>query len=178
MLVLGDSVTHGTGAGRGQDFPTLLAGLSGWYVTNAGVPGDRADTALRRIDEALNDARPELVLIELGGNDFLRRRPHSEVKEDLRALIHRTRDAGAQPVLVAVPALSPLGAALGRLRDADLYGELAREEDVPLIADVFAEVLSDPALRADQIHPNANGHRVMAEGIARALERHGLLAAP
>lgn len=178
VLAFGDSVTHGTGAGRGEDFPALLEASTGWRIVNAGIPGDRADTARRRIDEALASARPDLVLIKLGGNDFLARRPHADVKEDLRALIHRVRASGAQPVLVAVPALSPLGAALGRLRDAGLYAELAREEDVPLVADVFSEVLSDGDLRADPVHPNAAGYRRLAQGIARSLRSHGLLPAP
>lgn len=175
VLAFGDSVTWGTGAAPGEDYPTQLATLSGWQIANAGIPGDMAQDARHRIADALEEHTPRLVLVELGGNDFLRRRPEAEVAEDLRAILRTIREAGAQPVLVAVPAFSPLGAATGNLKDAALYQRLAEEENVPLVASVFADVLSESKLRADAIHPNAAGYRRMAEGIAAALEAHGLL---
>lgn len=175
VLAFGDSVTYGTGAGRGEDYPTRLARLSGWQVVNAGIPGDTALAARGRIAALLEEEMPALVIVELGGNDFLRRRAEAEVKEDLRAILQTVKAAGAQPVLVAVPGLSLLGATVGRLADAAIYHELAREEAVPLVEKVFAEVLSDPALRADRIHPNAVGYQLLADGIADSLARVGLL---
>lgn len=175
VLAFGDSVTYGTGAGRGEDYPTRLARLSGWQVVNAGIPGDTALAARGRIAALLEEEMPALVIVELGGNDFLRRRAEAEVKEDLRAILQTVKAAGAQPVLVAVPGLSLLGATVGRLADAAIYHELAREEAVPLVEKVFAEVLSDPALRADRIHPNAAGYQLLADGIADSLARVGLL---
>lgn len=59
---------------------------------------------------------------------------------------------------------------------AGIYETLATEEKLPLVANVFADVLSDPALKADAIHPNAHGYRRLAEGIATALRETGLLA--
>lgn len=176
VLAFGDSVTWGTGAARGEDYPTRLAALSGWKIENAGIPGDLAETARNRIDDALEEHAPRLVLVELGGNDFLRRRPEQEVAEDLRAILRSVKAAGAQPVLVAVPAFSPLAAAAGSLKDSTIYRSLAREESVPLVEAVFADVLSDSKLRADPIHPNAQGYRRLADGIADALRDHGLLA--
>ena len=178
VLAFGDSVTHGTGAGPGEDFPARLAAITGWEVVNAGVPGDRADTARGRIVDALRAHQPELVIIELGGNDFLRGRSPEAVKEDLRALIEQTRRQGAQPLLIGVPRVSALRAATGRLRDDDLYRELAREEQVPLIEDVLSGVLSNRDLRTDAIHPNAAGYRHMAREIAEALDNLGLWLAP
>ncbi|KAB7627683.1 GDSL-type esterase/lipase family protein [Alkalilimnicola sp. S0819] len=175
VLAFGDSVTHGTGAPDGADFPARLAALSQWRVINAGVPGDTAAAARHRLLPLLEEHRPALVLVELGGNDFLRRRSTAAVKEDLRAILGKVRAHGAQPVLVAVPAPSAFGAVTGRLSDAQLYRELAEEEAVPLVAGVFSEVLSQDDLRADRIHPNAAGYRRFAEGLADSLRRHGLL---
>lgn len=176
VLAFGDSVTYGTGAPDGADYPARLSVLSGWRIHNAGVPGDTADRARERIAEELQEHRPALVILEIGGNDFLRRRAMSAVKEDIRAMIRAVRAAKAQPVLVAVPAPDVMGAALGGLDDAPIYAELAEEEGVPLVEEVLADVLSEPALRADSIHPNAAGYRKLAEGIADALGRDGLLA--
>jgi acyl-CoA thioesterase-1 len=119
-----------------------------------------------------------LVIVEIGGNDFLRRRPEAAVKEDLRAIIAAIRHSGAQVVLVAVPKLSLIGVATGKLPDSTIYAELAGEERLPLVAGVLAAVLSDPALKADAIHPNADGYRKLAEGITEQLQATGLLKKP
>lgn len=175
VLAFGDSVTYGTGAGPGEDWPTLLAAATGWRVVNAGVPGDTADAGKARIRELLAAHKPALVIVEIGGNDFLRRRPAAVVKEDVRSIVRQTKVAGPQVVLVAVPELSLLGALTRRPDDAALYAEIGRDEQVPVIADVFSDILGKPELCADQIHPNAAGYRKMAEGIATALRGFGLL---
>jgi acyl-CoA thioesterase-1 len=108
------------------------------------------------------------------GNDFLRRRPQQAVKEDVRHLLRTVRQSGAQVVLVAVPEVSLLNFVMGK-GDAPLYQELAEEEAVPLIDRVFAETLSRPELRADQIHPNAEGYRHMASGIYDYLKQAGAI---
>lgn len=175
VIAFGDSITSGTGASPGQDFPTHLSARSGWHIVNAGVPGDMARDAGARLGPLLDQHQPVAVLVELGGNDFLRQRAESAVKEDLRGIVNTVRGAGALPVLVAVPRLSMLRATVGALSDSAIYAELAAEEGVPLIAGALSDVLSDEALRADPIHPNAEGYRRLAAELAGALESLGLL---
>jgi len=174
VLAFGDSVTHGTGAGEGEDWPSLLAAATGWEVINAGIPGDTAQAGRHRLQALLDEFTPALVLVEIGGNDFLRRRSEPEVKEDLRQIVRTARAGGAQVVLVGVPALSLSGAVIGRLADSPIYAALADEEGVPLVPDVFADVLSQAELRTDRIHPNAQGYRRMADGIHARLREIGL----
>lgn len=174
VLAFGDSVTYGTGAGPGEDWPTLLAQRTGWQIANAGIPGDTAEAAKTRLPAALGEHAPALVIIELGGNDFLRRRSDKAVKEDLRQMIEMVRRAGAQAVLVAVPEFSLLGVVARRPSDSPIYRELGQEEQVPVIEDVFSDILGRPELCADQIHPNAQGYQVMATGIHAALRKTGL----
>ena len=152
-----------------------MAQISRWNVVNAGVPGDMARDAGKRLSGLLDQHRPDLVIIELGGNDFLRKRSPALVREDLREMLVRVREFGAVPVLVAVPRLSLLRASTGMLEDEQLYAKLAIEEQVLLIDEVFSEVLSEEALRADRIHPNAAGYQSLAEGIAAGLREAGLL---
>ncbi|HRQ95557.1 MAG TPA: GDSL-type esterase/lipase family protein [Candidatus Accumulibacter phosphatis] len=178
VLAFGDSITQGTGAAPGEDYPSLLAASSGWRVHNAGVAGDTAATARERIGDTLQATRPLLVIVELGGNDFLRRRPEAEVKEDLRAIVRASRQAGAQVVVLAVPRLSLIGAVTGQLPDSRIYAELASEEKLPLLPGIIAGVLSDPKLKADPIHPNAAGYRQMATEIAAQLRHAGVLGRP
>jgi len=170
VLAFGDSVTFGTGAESGEDWPTRLAAMTHWSVVNAGVPGDTAEAATNRIQSLLDEHRPSLVIIELGGNDFLRRRPASAVKENLRRIVKAAKAARAGVVLVAVPELSLLGVVTGKPADSPIYEQLGEEENVPVIDEVFSDILGQPELRTDNIHPNAEGYRRMAEGIFPGLK--------
>lgn len=174
VLAFGDSVTYGTGASAGEDWPTLLAGQTGWRVINAGIPGDTAQAGRARLPGLLEEHRPVLVIIEIGGNDFLRRRPAADVKEDLRQLIRTGKAAGAQVLLIAVPELSLLGALTGKPGDSPIYEALGKEEQVPVLPDIFANILAQPELCADRIHPNAAGYRVFASGVVEGMRRLGL----
>ena len=174
VLAFGDSVTFGTGAAPGEDWPTLLGQQTGWQIVNAGIPGDTAEAGKRRFDALLEQHQPALVIIEIGGNDFLRRRDPKAVKEDLRGMIRLTRQQGAQGVLVAVPELSLLGALTRAPSDSPVYEELGDEENIPVIGEVFSQILSQPELCADQIHPNAKGYQQMAAGIYQSLVKTGL----
>jgi acyl-CoA thioesterase I len=173
VLAFGDSITFGTGASRGEDWPTLLAAKTGWNIINAGVPGDTALAGKQRIGPLLAQHQPALVIVGLGGNDFIRRRPADQVKEDLRDILRQVKSAGIPAVLLAVPAPSLLAVVASNLSDAPLYKDLAGEEGVVLVEDVIASVLSDEALKADPIHPNARGYGRMAEMIHQALHRVG-----
>lgn len=174
VLAFGDSVTAGVGAAAGMDYPVTLAAATGWEVINAGVSGDTARQARKRLAALLSAHQPALVIVELGGNDFLRQTPAAKVREYLREIIREARKSGAIVALVAVPRLSLLRASVGALSDSPIYAELAAEEDVLLIPAVFSDVLSDEALRADEIHPNARGYQQFALGIHAALMEAGL----
>ena len=171
VLAFGDSVTFGTGAAAGEDWPTLLASQTGWRIENAGVPGDTAEAGEERIQALLDEHRPRLVIIEIGGNDFLRLRQPKAVKEDVRRLIQAARSAGAQVALVAVPEFSLLGAVTRKPSDSPIYRELGDEEKIPVVSDVFSDILGRPELCADQIHPNAKGYQIWAEAMEPTLAK-------
>ncbi|MGV3492813.1 MAG: arylesterase [Ramlibacter sp.] len=174
VLALGDSITFGTGAPPEASYPAVLAGLTGWKVVNAGVPGDTAAGALARLPELLQQHAPGLVLVSIGGNDFLRRLPVADTRAQIRAICEKARDAGAQVVLIAVPEASALAAVARSLGDHPIYAQLAQELGVPLYADGWAQVLSDPALRSDPIHANAQGYETFARGLWTWLKDLGL----
>ncbi len=178
VLAFGDSVTFGTGASPGEDWPSLLGAQTGWQMINAGIPGDTAESGKTRIKALLDEYRPALVFVEMGGNDFLRRSAASVVKEDLRRIVQEIRQTGSQVVLIGVPELSLLAVVASKASDSPIYRELANEEKIPLIGDVFSEVLSQPALRSDKIHPNAEGYRQMATDIFAQLKKLGLSSEP
>jgi acyl-CoA hydrolase len=175
VLVLGDSISAGHGLSREQSWVAHLAPLTGWQLVNGGVSGDTSQQGRARLPTLLEEHRPAAVIIELGGNDMLRRLSTRETANTLAAIIAEVRAAGARPVLMAIPAPSVAGAAFGSLSDAGFYAETAKRQKVPLIDEVVADVLSTPALKLDQLHPNAEGHRELASRVADKLRRLGLL---
>ena len=178
VLALGDSITFGTGAPPEASYPSVLAGLTGWSIVNAGVPGDTSSGALARLPALMKDHAPKLVLLGIGGNDFLRRVPVAETRANIRALCQQAEAAGAQVLLIAIPEPSALAAVVRSLGDHALYAEIAGELKLPLHAGGWSTVLSDPALRSDPIHANAQGYEAFARGLAQRLRELGLLAGP
>ena len=175
VLALGDSITQGTGAPPEAAYPTQLALLTGWNVVNAGVPGDTSAQALARLPALLAEHQPALVVVSLGGNDFLRRLPEAETETNLRSVVALARAAGAQVLLVAVPRPT-LAAAVGAgLADHPMFAKLAGELALPLHADGWTAVLGDERLKSDQIHANAAGYQAFAAGLATSLRALGLL---
>lgn len=176
VLILGDSLSHGTGAAEGEDYPSLLAANTDWNIINAGVPGDTSASGLQRLPDLLDRHEVDLLIVELGGNDFIRRVPQQETINNLRTILSEARANGIQPLLLAIPAFSPFGAAVGSLSDHELYRQLAKETDTPLVEDIFSDVLAKNALKSDPIHPNAEGYRLVEEGLRKALSKKGFLS--
>ena len=175
VLALGDSLTFGTGATPDTAYPAVLAGLSGWRVVNAGVPGDTAAQGLERLPALLQEHTPALVLVGLGGNDFLRRLPEADTRRHVQAACEQARAAGAQVLLIAVPRPSVAAAFTGSLTDHPLYGEIAEQMKLPLHRQGWSEVLADESLRSDAIHANARGYAQFAKGLAGTARAVGLL---
>ena len=174
VLALGDSLTYGYGANPTESYPARLAELTGWAITNGGVSGDTSAQALARLPELLREHTPRLVIISIGGNDFLRRQPENETRTNIRAIIQACKAAGAETLLVGVPGVG-VGAALGYPGDHPLYADLAKAENVPYYANGWSQILGKDTLKSDQIHPNAAGYDTFARGLAAYLKESGWL---
>jgi lysophospholipase L1-like esterase len=175
VLALGDSLTFGTGAAREAAYPAVLADLTGWRITNAGVPGDTSAQALERLPALLQEHAPVLVLLSIGGNDFLRRLPEADTRANVRRICELARAAGAQVLVIAIPRPSATAAFTGSLSDHPLYGEIAEVLKLPLQRQGWSEVLADEALRSDSIHANARGYARFAQNVAATAVAAGLL---
>jgi len=114
-----------------------------------------------------------LVLVGLGGNDMLRCFSEEEIVANLGKIFAVIRAHGAKPVLLATPKPSAMGAVFQSLSAADFYRGVAEGQQVPLIEDAIAEVLSEPQLKGDPLHPNAAGHAQLAQKIFDALKAIG-----
>ncbi len=168
MLAFGDSLTYGTGAPPQAAYPAVLAERTGFEVVNAGVPGELSGEGRRRLPGVLDQVRPDLLILCHGGNDILRNRTGG-VADNLRAMIAAARERGVEVVLVGVPRFG-----LG-LSTAPWYEEVAVAEDVPLVAGVLSDILSDAALKSDRVHPNARGYARLGRAVHETLVSAGAL---
>ena len=173
ILAVGDSLTAGFGAPKGADYPAQLAQILGHKVINGGVSGDTSAQALARLPDLLVQ-KPKLVVVSIGGNDFLQRQPESGTRENIRKMVADIRATGVPAVLVAIPHFTT-GGLLGVVSEHPLYAELADELDVPLLKGAWAEILGDKDLKSDAVHANAAGYRLFAEQLAGFLRKLGLV---
>lgn len=164
VVFFGDSITQGYGVRPEESFPALVArdlGLA-TYV-NAGVPGDTTAAGLARLGRDVLSHRPRLTLVELGGNDFLRRVPLEETMQNLDGIVKTLITEGTMVVILEVNA--------GLMGDPYLQGyrAVAQRHGAVLVEDILKGILSQPDLKGDPIHPNARGHRVIADRVVKVL---------
>lgn len=176
ILILGDSLSYGTGATAETSYPSLLAQNTGWKVINAGIPGDTTAQGLARLPSLIEQYQPQYLFIELGGNDFIKKVPIAKTKTNLNAMIDLAKKNNLPVLMIAIPDYQPMAAAIGGLSDHTLYQQLAESHGIPLVEEVFSNVLSDNALKADYVHPNAKGYAVVEAQLREALTELGLLA--
>jgi len=170
VVFLGDSIASGFGLPAGASaYPDLLAarlaeeGL-GIEVLNGGAPG--STTAFGTVLPALAPLQPDVVVIELGGNDYILGRPLDATLRDLRETVQAGLAMGARVLLVGVhlpPALA--GTTRGHEFEA-LHAAVAAEFSVPLVPDMFEDALGVPRfMQHDGIHPTAEGQMVVADNL-------------
>lgn len=151
-----------------------MAQLSGWQVKNDGISGDQTSNILARLDQVLQQ-QPQLILLGIGGNDFLRRIPLAQTRENLNQIITRIQQNHIPVVLIAEPHLTAGALITGQLSDHPIYAELAKQHQLPLFKQVWSDILSDKSLKSDQIHANQAGYQQFAEKLAQFLKKQGFL---
>lgn len=163
IICFGDSITFGYGANPGEDYPNALAKLVDIPVTNAGVDGDTTRQALSRIKKDVLEKKPLLVIVEFCGNDFIKKVPFNETAANLREMIKAIQADGAMVALVDISA----GMFLSKYRKE--YAEIAKEQDAIFIPGILSKILTNPSMKSDFLHPNANGYKEIANRIYRRI---------
>ena len=174
IVALGDSLTAGYGLPQAQSFPAQLEAAlkargQNVRVVNAGVSGDTASAALKRLDWALPDDA-SAVIVELGANDALQGLPPDKTEEALAKIIERLQAKGLTVLLAGMEAPRNMGAAYVEAFGA-IYPELAAQYDVllyPFFLDGAA--LNDGLMQKDGIHPNGKGVAKIVENMLPKVE--------
>jgi lysophospholipase L1-like esterase len=155
ILALGDSLTYGFGAKVDESYPHRLSILSNQKIINAGVNGDTSSEGLQRLPHLLEDKSIKLMILCFGGNDIMQKRSMSILKQNLKTMIQMAKAKDIEVLLISAPNVSLFG-----LSPLGLYEEVAED------------ILSQPSLKNDQIHPNALGYKKMAELIYESLKEN------
>ena len=167
IVAFGDSLTFGTGASEAESYPVVLGQLIARKVVRAGVPGEVTEGGLTRVQDVIDEHKPKLMIVCLGGNDMLRKVDEGQTKANLRAIIKTLQTQGIAVALVGVPKPALVTGA------PPFYQEIAKEFGIPYEGKIVTDVLYQRDQKSDAIHPNAKGYRRMAEAIAALLKKAG-----
>lgn len=177
VLAFGDSLFAGYGLGDPElAYPARLEAAlreegRNVRIVNAGVSGDTTAAGRQRLAFTLDSqpVPPDLVLLELGGNDLLRGLPPEQTRANLAAMLDELKRRGIPAVLYGLQAPPNYGAKWQAQFDA-IFPKLAEEYGVPLVPFVTARVFADPALlQADRVHPTARGVEALVDATEDAV---------
>jgi acyl-CoA thioesterase-1 len=168
VLVIGDSLSAGYGIEIDQSWTALLQSKlqSQGYeyrVVNASISGDTTEGGASRIAAALENFNPELVILELGGNDGLRGIPPDRMKDNLRNIIETSQASGASVIMLGIRIPTNYGPRYTTAFEA-VYRDLAEQLRIPWIEFFMAGIaLDEELMQADGIHPNAKAQSILLD---------------
>ncbi len=168
ILAFGDSLTYGSGASSQQDYPSVLAKLSGRVVINEGVPGEVSSDGLGRLPALLDEYEPDLLILIHGGNDILKKIPSQLIANNLTSMIAAAKARRIDILLLGVPEPGLL-----TMESAPFYGQIAKQTGVLMDLETLPEILGDNEMKSDLIHPNNSGYHLLANSIYDRLKSAG-----
>ena len=175
LLILGDSLSSAHGIPVEQGWVNLLAkkliatGIN-WQVVNASISGATTDNGLRQLPKLLEKYHPQVILIELGGNDGLRGIPFAQTRMNLQQMLELSLSFKTKPVLVEID-LPPNYGRPYRQRFRQIYASLAAKYSVPLVSFVLDNFeQKEPLLQDDGLHPNELAQPLLLQAAWPVLE--------
>jgi acyl-CoA thioesterase-1 len=168
ILIFGDSLSAGYGIDVDQSWAALLQQRlqdQGYEhrVVNASISGETTEGGVTQIDKAIEEFSPDVIILELGGNDGLRGFPPARIKSNLTAIARRAQASGAGVVLLGIRIPTNYGARYTQAFEA-VYAEVATELGIEWI-EFFMEgvALNEELLQEDRIHPTAEAQPILLD---------------
>ncbi|AFN78372.1 arylesterase [Stutzerimonas nitrititolerans] len=174
-LVVGDSISAAFGLETSQGWVHLLQqrlddGEHDYRVVNASISGDTSAGGLARLPALLSEHEPDIVIIELGGNDGLRGQPPAQLKRNLAAMAEQAQQAGAKVLLLGMRMPPNLGQRYTSAF-ADAFDSLAAEKDLPYVPFLLEGIGGvQGMMQADRVHPTAQAQELMLDNVWPVLE--------
>jgi acyl-CoA thioesterase-1 len=176
ILVFGDSISAGYGLAHveqgwvGMLRTKLTDEGYGYQVVNASVSGETTAGGLARLPRALALHHPQIVIIELGGNDGLRALPIDQMRANLAKMVDLSAGAGARVLLLGIRIPPNYGPEFTE-KFRSTFAEVAQDKKVPLVPFLLAEIALSPNLmQADGVHPNELGQPQLLANVWPALK--------
>ncbi|MCK2149009.1 MAG: arylesterase [Marinobacter alexandrii] len=171
LLIVGDSLSAAYGVPSDRAWAHLLQerlnnnGLSQWNVVNASISGETTDGGARRLPGLLADNSPDIVVIELGGNDGLRGFPPNVIESNLAQMITQVQDAGARAILVGMQIPPNYGQRYTQMF-ADIFPKLSDRYNTALVPFFLQGVYDQEGMMQDDgIHPSAEAQPKLLENV-------------
>lgn len=171
LLIVGDSLSAAYGVPSERAWVQLLQerlnnnGLSQWNVINASISGETTDGGARRLPGLLADNSPDVVVIELGGNDGLRGFPPNVIESNLAQMISQVQDAGARAILVGMQIPPNYGQRYTQMF-ADIFPKLSDRYNTALVPFFLQGVYDQEGMMQDDgIHPSAEAQPKLLENV-------------
>lgn len=168
--MLGDSLSAEYGLERGTGWVALLQkrldeNKKEVNVINASISGDTTSSGSARLAKLLKQHKPQILILELGGNDGLRGLPVDQIKRNLRAMVSMARRADCQ-VLILGMRIPPNYGQTYSTQFAESYIQLSRESNMPLVPFFLAGVADNDGLfQSDRIHPAEKAQPVLLDNV-------------
>ena len=168
VLIFGDSLSAGFGIDVDQSWATLLQerlAEQGYEhrVVNASISGETTEGGAARINNALGTFKPDLIILELGGNDGLRGFPPARIRENLETIVVQAKASGADVVLLGIRIPTNYGTRYTQAFEA-VYAEIAESLGIKWIEFFMQGVaLNDELLQEDRIHPNVAAQPILLD---------------
>lgn len=163
IIAFGDSLVAGVGSDEGGGFVKMLSDDLGISIINLGVPGNTTLDGLARISD-LDRYDPKVVILLLGGNDFLRKVPEEETFQNLGRIIDEIHKRGSAVILLGVRS------GVLRSRHNERFEELSERYGTAYVEDILSGIFGQSELMDDSIHPNDRGYRIISDKIKPVLE--------
>jgi len=164
IICFGDSITFGYGVDSKESYPVFLGKLAQRTVINAGIDGDTSTEALKRLESDVLSRDPFLVIVEFGGNDFLRKVPLVETVRNINEIVEKIQAKG---VMVAITDISA-GLLMKEYRLP--YKKIAQEKGAIFIPSIMSGIITNPRMKSDFFHPNDTGYSLIAERVFHSIK--------
>jgi lysophospholipase L1-like esterase len=164
ILAFGDSITYGYGLAHEESYPSQLSNMLQTTVINEGVNGELSAQGLQRLALVLEKHQPNILILCHGGNDILRKNNLSQTKENIIKMVQLAQKQQIHVILIGVPKFEIIS-----LQTAPLYYEIASELNVALEDESLEQILENPDLKIDNVHPNKKGYEILSKKLMQLI---------